>query len=183
MRMAAHSRARWALAGVSFAESSFFPIPPDVMLLPMVLADPKRAWQIAAICSIASVAGGFFGYAIGYFLFETIGQWVINFYGLQQAFAQFQEWFNVWGVWVILAKGLTPIPYKIVTIASGAVHFDLLAFGITSLVTRAGRFFLVAALLKFFGPPIREFVEKRLTLVTTLFLIAVVGGFVALRYL
>ena len=145
MRMAAHPRARWALAGVSFAESSFFPIPPDVMLLPMVLADPKRAWQIAAICSISSVIGGFFGYAIGYFLFETIGQWVIHLYGLQSAFAQFQQWFNDWGVWVILAKGMTPIPYKIVTIASGAVQFDLLAFGLTSLVTRAGRFFLVAA--------------------------------------
>lgn len=181
--MAAHPRARWALAGVSFAESSIFPIPPDAMLLPMVLADPKRAWQIAAICSIASVVGGFFGYAIGYFLFETIGQWVINFYGLQSAFAQFQQWFNDWGVWVILAKGMTPIPYKIVTIASGAVHFDLLAFGLTSLVTRAGRFFLVAALLKYFGPPIREFVEKRLTLVTTVFVILVVGGFIALRYL
>jgi membrane protein YqaA with SNARE-associated domain len=183
MRMAAHPRARWVLAGVSFAESSFFPIPPDAMLLPMILANPKRAWQIAAICSAASVVGGFFGYAIGYFLFETIGQRVIEFYGLQKAFEQFHDWFNEYGAWVILIKGLTPIPYKIVTIASGAVHFDLLVFGITSLITRAGRFFLVAALLKVFGPPIREFVEKRLTLVTTIFVVFLFGGLVALKYL
>lgn len=108
---------------------------------------------------------------------------MIEFYGLQKAFAQFHDWFNEYGAWVILIKGLTPIPYKIVTIASGAVHFDLLVFGITSLITRAGRFFLVAALLKIFGPPIREFVEKRLTLVTTLFVVFLVGGFIALKYL
>lgn len=183
MRMAAHPRARWVLAGVSFAESSFFPIPPDAMLLPMMLAEPKRAWQIAAICSAASVIGGFFGYAIGYFLFETIGRWVIDFYGLQRAFAEFHDWFNEYGAWVILVKGLTPIPYKIVTIASGAVHFDLFMFGITSLITRAGRFFLLAVLLRIYGPSIREFIEKRLTLVTTGFVVLVVGGFVALKYL
>ena len=181
--MAAHPKARWVLAGVSFAESSFFPIPPDAMLLPMMLADPKRAWQIAAICSATSVIGGFFGYAIGYFLFETIGRWVIDFYGLQRAFAEFHDWFNEYGAWVILVKGLTPIPYKIVTIASGAVHFDLFMFGITSLITRAGRFFMLAVLLRIYGPSIREFIEKRLTLVTTAFVVLVVGGFLALKYL
>lgn len=181
--MAAHRRARWVLAAVSFAESSFFPIPPDAMLVPMVLADPKRAWSLAAICSIASVIGGFFGYAIGYFLFETLGQRVIEFYGLQAGFHDFQERFREWGTWIILVKGLTPIPYKLVTIASGAAHFDLLAFGLASLITRAGRFFLVAALLKAFGPPLREFVERYLTLVTTGFVLLVIGGFVALRYL
>jgi membrane protein YqaA with SNARE-associated domain len=183
MRMAAHPRARWVLAAVSFTESSFFPIPPDAMLVPMILADPKRAWSIAAICTVASVIGGFFGYAIGYFLFETVGQWVIQLYGLQKGFAEFEQKFNEWGLWIILIKGLTPIPYKLITIASGAVKFDLLVFGLASVVTRAGRFFLVAALLKVFGPPVREFVEKRLTLVTTAFLVAVIGGFVVLRYL
>lgn len=181
--MAAHRRANWVLAAVSFTESSFFPIPPDAMLVPMILANPKRAWSIAAVCTVASVIGGFFGYAIGYFLFETAGQWVINFYGLQSGFAEFEQKFNEWGLWIILIKGLTPIPYKLVTIASGAVKFDLLVFGLASLVTRAGRFFLVAALLRIFGPPVRVFVEKHLTLVTTGFVVLVVGGFFLLRYL
>jgi membrane protein YqaA with SNARE-associated domain len=182
MRMAAHRRASWALAAVSFTESSFFPIPPDAMLIPMVLASPKRAWWFATVCTIASVLGGFFGYAIGYFLFETIGQWVINLYGLQAGFAEFQQRFNEWGTWIILIKGLTPIPYKLITIASGAAHFDLAAFALASFVTRAARFFLVAALLRWLGPPVRVFVEKHLTLVTTAFVVLVIGGFAALRY-
>lgn len=173
----------WILAAVSFAESSFFPIPPDIMLIPMVLANPKRAWLFAGVCTIASVLGGFLGYAIGYFLLETVGHWVINTYGLQHAFENFQQQFNEWGLWVILIKGLTPIPYKIVTIASGAVHFDLLTFGLASLVTRGGRFFLVAGLLYVVGEPVREFVEKRLTLVTTAFVLIIVGGFVAFAYI
>jgi membrane protein YqaA with SNARE-associated domain len=183
MRMAAHPKARWVLAGVSFAESSFFPIPPDPMLAAMVIAKPKQAWLIAAICSVASVAGGYLGYAIGYFLMATVGQWVVDFYGLQSSFAQFERWYDEWGVWVILIKGLLPIPYKVVTITSGAVHFDLIAFGITSLITRAGRFFLVAALFKIYGEPIRVFVEKHLTVVTTGLAVVIVGGFVALKYL
>jgi membrane protein YqaA with SNARE-associated domain len=183
MRMAAHRQAPWVLAVVSFAESSFFPIPPDPMLAAMAIANPKRAWAFAAICSVASVAGGYLGYAIGYFLIETIGKWVIELYGLQSGFARFQHWYDEWGVWVILVKGLLPIPYKIVTITSGAVQFDLLAFGITSLITRAGRFFLVAALFKIFGPSIQNFVEKHLTLVTTALAVLLVGGFVALKYL
>jgi membrane protein YqaA with SNARE-associated domain len=183
MRMAAHRQAPWVLAVVSFAESSFFPIPPDPMLAAMAIAKPKRAWVFAAICSVASVAGGYLGYAIGYFLIETIGKWVIDLYGLQSGFAQFRHWYDEWGVWVILVKGLLPIPYKIVTITSGAVQFDILAFGITSLITRAGRFFLVAALFKVFGPSIQHFVEKHLTLVTTALAVLLVGGFVALKYL
>lgn len=183
MRMAAHPRARWALGTVSFTESSFFPIPPDAMLVPMVLAKPNRAWSLAGICTVTSVIGGFFGYAIGYFLFETIGQRVIDVYGLQANFEEFQQRFNEWGMWIILIKGLTPIPYKLITIASGVAHFDLVVFGLASLVTRAGRFYLVAALLKLFGPPLREFVERYLTLVTTAFLVLLVGGFVAIRYL
>lgn len=181
--MAAHPRARTALAAVSFAESSFFPIPPDVMLIPMILADPKRAWRIAAICTVASVLGGFFGYAIGYFLFETVGQAVISFYGLQEGFVEFQRRFNESGEIIVVVGGLTPFPYKVVTIASGVTQFDLVAFGLTSLVARGSRFFLVAALLRVFGPPIRDFIERRLTLVTTVFVILLVGGFLAIRYL
>jgi membrane protein YqaA with SNARE-associated domain len=172
----------WILAAVSFAESSFFPIPPDIMLIPMVLANRQRAWLFAGVCTIASVLGGFLGYAIGYFLFETAGKRVIDFYHLQHAFENFQQQFQEWGMWVILIKGLTPIPYKIVTIASGAAHFNLLTFGIASAITRGGRFFLVSGLLYVVGEPVREFVEKRLTLVTTAFVLIIVGGFVALAY-
>lgn len=183
LRLAEHPRALWALAVVSFVESSFFPIPPDAMLLPMVLAQRAKAWLIAGVCTIASVAGGFLGYAIGYYLFETAGKWVIELYGLQQGFADYQAQFNEWGLWIILIKGLTPIPYKIVTIASGAAHFDLLTFGLASIVTRGARFYLVAGLLYFFGEPIRSFVEKHLTLVTTGFVVIVLAGFVAVAYL
>ena len=172
---------KW-LAVISFAESSFFPIPPDAMIVPRVLARPERAWRIALICTIASVIGGFFGYAIGYFLFETIGRPIVDFYGYQAAFDKFQHQFQEWGLWIILIKGMTPIPYKIVTIASGVAHFDLLVFAVASLVTRATRFFLVAALLKVFGPPLRTFIERYLTLVTTALLLLIVGGFVALKY-
>jgi len=172
---------KW-LAIVSFTESSFFPIPPDAMIVPMVLARPERAWRIAFICTIASVVGGFFGYAIGYFLFETVGRPIVDLYGYQAAFDKFQHQFQEWGLWIILIKGMTPIPYKIVTIASGVAHFDLLVFAAASLVTRAARFFLVAALLKVFGPPLRTFIERYLTLVTTALLLLIVGGFVALKY-
>jgi len=183
IRMSEHRKSLWVLAGVSFAESSFFPIPPDVMLIPMILANRARAWLIASVCTIASVVGGFFGYAIGFFFFETIGKWVIDLYGLQNGFAQYQDQFNEWGLWIILIKGLTPIPYKIVTIASGAAHFNLLVFALASVVTRGARFFLVATLLYFFGEPIRSFIERRLTLVTTAFVAIIVAGFVAVAYL
>jgi len=181
--LAARPHAVRALAVVSFAESSFFPIPPDVLLIPVVLAQRARAWFIAGVCTIASVLGGLAGYAIGFFLFETVGQWVINLYGLQEKAAQFQEFYDQWGLWVILIKGLTPIPFKLVTIVSGAAHFDLLTFFIASIITRGGRFYMVAALLKYFGPPIQAFVEKRLTLVFTVFLACLIGGFVALKYI
>ncbi|MBI3706514.1 MAG: DedA family protein [Proteobacteria bacterium] len=182
MRLAAHPRALWALAAVSFAESSFFPIPPDALIIPMVLARPAQAWRIALVCTAASVIGGFFGYAIGYFLFETIGRHVLAFYGYSAAFAEFQAKFNEWGIWIILIKGLTPIPYKLITIASGLAKFDLAIFGVASLATRGVRFFLVAGLLRIFGPPIRDFIERRLTLVTTVFAVSLVGGFLVLRY-
>jgi membrane protein YqaA with SNARE-associated domain len=183
IRLAGHPRAIPILGVISFLESSVFPIPPDVMLIPMVLANRDKAFRIALVCTVCSVLGGLLGYAIGYYFFETIGEWVVRTYGLQSGLATFRAGFAEYGIWIILIKGLTPIPYKLVTIASGAAHFDLFTFVWASIVTRGVRFFVVSALLWKFGEPIRAFIEKRLMLVTWLFLIALVGGFIVLRYL
>ena len=172
-----------ALAAVAFAESSFFPVPPDAMLVPMALSRPERAWRLAWVCTVASVAGAVAGYAIGYYLYETIGGRIIAFYGHQQDFAAFQSAYAEWGLWIILIKGLTPIPFKLVTIASGVAAFDLPTFVLACLVTRGARFFLVAMILNRFGEPIREFLEKYLTLAATLLIVLVVGGILASRYL
>ena len=183
MRQASGPYAERALALVAFLESSIFPIPPDAMLVPMVLARPERAWRIALVATAGSVVGGLAGYAIGHFLFESLGEWIIRVYGLGGKFEQFRATWNEWGVWIILIKGLTPIPYKLVTIASGVAGFSLPLFIVTSIVTRGLRFMMVAALLRWFGAPIRRFIEERLTLVTTGFAAMIVLGFVALRYL
>jgi membrane protein YqaA with SNARE-associated domain len=183
MRMATHRKAPQALFWVSFAESSAFPVPPDAMLIPMVLADRSRAWYYASVATLASVLGGIVGYAIGYFLYETLGVWLINAYGLASQFEAYRAAYNEWGLWIILIKGLTPIPYKLVTIASGAAAFNVWVFVAASIVTRGARFFMVAALLYWFGEPIRELIERRLTLLTTAFVVMLVGGFVVIRYL
>ncbi len=183
MRQAAGRHALPALAVVSFAESSFFPIPPDVMLIPMVLARPDRVWLIAGVCTAASVVGGILGYAIGYFLFATFGKIIIDFYHMQAGFDEYQKMFAEYGLWIILIKGATPIPYKLVTIASGVAKFDFLVFMAASIVTRGVRFFAVAALLWKYGAPIREFIDKRLTILGWAFLIVLIGGFVAVRYI
>jgi membrane protein YqaA with SNARE-associated domain len=183
MRAARHDGAPQALFWVSFIESSFFPIPPDVMLVPMVLANRAKAWTFATIATVGSVIGGAFGYAIGYFLFEQVGLPILTFYGKAESFSQFAAWFNEWSVWIIVIKGMTPFPYKVLTITAGATHMPLLSFMAASVVARAMRFFLVAGLLYFFGEPIREFIEKRLSLVTTVFVVLLVGGFLALKFL
>jgi membrane protein YqaA with SNARE-associated domain len=183
MGLAASDRAPAALFWVSFVESSFFPIPPDVMLIPMVIAQRHRAWLIAGVCTIASVMGAMLGYAIGFYLFETIGMWVIHLYGLEDKVAQFKVFYDQYGLMVILVKGLTPIPFKLITIMSGAMQFNFLTFVAACIVTRGFRFFIVAALLRLFGEPIREFIEKRLTFVFLLFLALLVGGFVVVAYL
>ena len=183
LALSAHPRApRW-LAVVSFAESSVFPIPPDAMLIPMCLARPDRAWRYAAICTIASVLGGIAGYAIGLWLFEALAEPVLRAYGHADALLRFEGWFQQWGTMVILIKGLTPIPYKIVTIAAGAAKFDFAIFVAASVATRGARFFLLAWLIRQFGPPVREFIERRLTLVTSGAAAGIVLGFVALRFL
>jgi membrane protein YqaA with SNARE-associated domain len=172
-----------ALALVAFAESSFFPLPPDLLLIPMILARPRRAFLLAGVCTLMSVTGGFLGYAIGYFLFDAIGRPILEFYHAMDRYEVLKAGFAHWGVWIIIIKGLTPIPYKLVTIASGVVQFPIVPFAFASLVSRSLRFFLLAALLWRFGEPVREFIERRLMLVTSLFALALVGGFAVLRYL
>ena len=180
MALAASRHAPLWLAIVSFAESSFFPAPPDLMLGPMVLAKPEHAWRNAAICTVASVAGGVVGYGIGLFL-EPVGRGLLAVMGHAEGLEVFQAWFDQWGLWVILIKGLTPIPYKLVTIASGLAEFNFGVFVAASVATRGARFFLVAALLKAFGPPIQAFVEERLTLVTSLVALLIVGAVVVVK--
>jgi len=182
MRLAGHPQAPWWLALIAFLESSVFPIPPDVLLIPLVLADRARAFRYAAICTLASVIGGWLGYAIGYWLFEAVGRQIIAFYHLGDQFAAFRDTFNQYGLWIILAKGATPFPYKLITITAGVTHFDLATFSVASVLTRGARFFLLAALLWYFGAPIRHFIERYLTWVTTGFLVALVGGFLLLRF-
>lgn len=184
MRLAAHPRAAYALGAVSFAESSFFPIPPDVLLIPMVISDRQRAWRLATICTVTSVAGAMAGYFIGAALFDVLALPLLSLYGYAEKFASFAEIYNQWGVWIVLlAGGLTPIPFKVITIASGATGLDFFTFVLFSLLARGSRFFTVAGLLYWFGPPIRDFIEKRLGLVFTVGMVALIGGFVALKFL
>lgn len=183
MKMASHKHADRVLFGVSFLESSVFPIPPDVMLMPMVLAQRHRAFIIAGICTVASILGGCLGYALGFYLYDWVGSHIVEFYHLEEPFANSEIWFQENGAWIVLLKGLTPVPYKLVTIAAGVFRLDPLDFIVASIVSRGGRFFGLAALFWKFGEPIREFVEKYLTLLTTLFAVLLVGGFVVVKYL
>ena len=182
MRLGASRHAVWALAAVAFVESSFFPIPPDVLLIPMILAARTQAWRLAAICTLASVAGGYFGYLIGLTLFEAVGEPVIAFYQMEQAFESFTAQYNELGAWIVFTFGVTPFPYKVVTIASGVTQLDPAVFGITSLGARGLRFFLVAALIWYFGPPIRRFVERYLGWVALAFVVLLIGGFVLIKF-
>lgn len=177
LRQAEGPYATWTLFAIAFAESSFFPIPPDALLLPLALADRQKAWRFALICTVGSVLGALLGYAIGSLLYESLGQWIIQAYNLQDAFARFHDQFNAWGVWIILGKGLTPIPFKLVTIASGVANLSLAAFIPACILTRGTRFFLVAWLLRRYGEPIRTFVEKYLTWVALGLLVVIVLGF------
>jgi membrane protein YqaA with SNARE-associated domain len=174
--------ALWVLGAVSFAESSFFPVPPDIMLLPMSRARPRRALLFATWCTIASVAGGMLGYAIGAVLYDSVGHWLISLYGLGDKVEAFRAGYAEWGAWIILLKGLTPIPYKLVTITSGFAGYNIWLFVLCSIVARGGRFFAVAVLLNRYGDPIRAEIEKRLGLwVAVLVLVLVLGFVVAFR--
>lgn len=183
LRLAQHRHAVRSLAVVSFCESSFFPIPPDVVLVPVILQNRERAYGIAAICTVASVLGAVLGYAIGYFLYESLGQWLIRVYGMGDRIGEFQRWYADWGAAIILVKGLTPIPFKLVTIASGLAKFNFGIFLLTAAITRGFRFFLIAFLLKRYGAPVQAFIEKRLNLIGIAVLVAVVGGFAAVAWL
>ena len=170
--------ALWILAAVSFAESSFFPVPPDVMLAPMSLAQPKRAWVFAGVCTVASVLGGMLGYAIGALLYDSVGHWVIDFYHMGGKVEAFRESYARWGAVIILLKGLTPIPYKLVTITSGFAGYNIWLFILFSVITRGARFFIEAVVLNRWGDWIRERIERHLALWVTLFLVALVLGFI-----
>jgi membrane protein YqaA with SNARE-associated domain len=182
MRLAERRDATVALALVSFIESSVFPIPPDVLLIPMVLANRAKAWWLAFVCTVASVAGGLAGYVIGAFLYEAVAEPILQLYGYLEKFDEFAAWYNSWGAWAVLFAGITPFPFKVITIASGATKLSLAVFLVASVIARGIRFFAVAGLLYAFGPPIRSFIEERLGLMFTLFMVLLVGGFVAARY-
>jgi membrane protein YqaA with SNARE-associated domain len=182
LALAGSPHAPWWLAAAAFAEASVFPIPPDALLIPMVIARRDRAWLLAAVCTAASVAGGALGYLIGDVLLNQLALPLLRLYHYEASFARFQQMYAEYGLWVILIKGLTPIPYKLVTIASGAAHFSFPLFMVASLLTRGARFFLVAGLLYRFGAPVQQFVERRLTLVSSLAAAGIVAGFLVLRF-
>jgi membrane protein YqaA with SNARE-associated domain len=181
LKAADSPRAFWICCMVAFAESSFFPLPPDLIMIPMGMSNRKIVFKLALYLTFFSVVGGFLGYAIGYYLFGTIGAWIIETYHLQTAMDKFQQDFAHYGFWIIALKGLTPIPYKLVTIASGVAKFDLLQFGIASLIARGFRFFLLATLLWFFGPMAKPYIEKYLGIVMAIILGGIVFGFVIVK--
>lgn len=181
MNLAAHPQAIWWLALIAFCESSFFPIPQDIMMIPMILAAREKAFKIAAVATVASVTGGMAGYAIGAGLYETIGLKIIEFYGYAAKFSEFQSWYQDAGEWIVAAGAFTPIPYKVITIASGVAEMDFASFTGISVIGRGGRFFMLAALLFWFGAPIRNLIERHFGLMTTAFFVLVVGGFFALK--
>ena len=183
MNLAGHRHAEPALAGVAFIESSVFPIPPDVMLMPMAYAHPHRAFRYALVATIASVLGGLAGYAIGFFLFETVGRAILELYGFTGEFEDFAVRYNEHGAAIVFFAGLTPFPFKVITIASGVTALNLVSFVLASIAARGLRFFLVCGLIYWFGPPVRGFIERHLGLMTLLFGVLLVGGFVVAGYL
>lgn len=183
LSLAQSPHALWALAFVAFLESSVFPIPPDVIMIPMIIARPNRAFLIAGVALVASVLGGLLGYYIGAGLFDAIGQPIIDFYGKSDAALEFNERFKEWGAWVVLMAGITPFPFKVITIMSGWTGLNLGVFILSSIVARGLRFYIVAALLWKFGAPIRDFIERRLGLMFTLFLVLLFGGFYLVKYI
>ncbi|UKJ73017.1 YqaA family protein [Azospirillum brasilense] len=182
LKLSARKDAVWWMSAVSFAESSFFPLPPDVMLVPMCLAEPKKLWRYTNICALASLIGGLFGYAVGFYLFESVGRLIIDFYNAQDSFQRFQDMFAEFGPWFLILKGITPIPYKLLTITAGFAHLDLTVFILCSIVARFSRFYMIAILLHFYGPQVRDIIEKRLMLVTTVLLVIIIGGLLSFKF-
>lgn len=182
LSLAQSPQALWALAFIAFIESSVFPIPPDILMIPLIIARPREAFKIAGIATLASVAGGLLGYWIGYGVFETIGRPVLEFYGKDAYFDEFNAKYKEWGAWAVLIAGVTPFPYKVITILSGATSLSLPVFILASVAARALRFFVVATLLWKFGEPIRDFIERRLGLVFAALMVLLVGGFAVLKF-
>lgn len=182
LRLTARKDAAWWMAGISFAESSFFPLPPDIMLVPMCLAEPKKLWRYTNICALASLIGGLLGYALGFYLFESVGRYIIDFYNAQESFQRFQDMFDEFGPWFLILKGITPIPYKLLTITAGFAHLDLTVFFLCSIVARFSRFYMIAILLHFYGPQVRDLIEKRMMLVATILLVIIVGGLLSFKF-
>ncbi len=183
MAQANTPRALVTLAFISFIESSIFPIPPDILLIPMILAAREKAWKIAAVCTVSSVLGGIAGYAIGMFLFDQLATPILSFYGYMEKFTVFQSQYNEWGAWIVFGAGVTPFPYKVITIASGMTGLNLAIFMVASVLARGLRFFLIAALLWKFGPPIRRLIEEHLGKLATAFFVLLLGSFIALKFL
>jgi membrane protein YqaA with SNARE-associated domain len=182
LNYAEHPHAIWVLSAVSFTESSFFPIPPDFLYLAMLIADRTKAWKLATVCTLSSVLGGILGYYIGYGLYETVGKMIIETYGLTNTFAGFKEGFDKWGFWIVAAKGLTPIPYKIVTIASGIANMNLGNFILASIIARGMRFFAIGAIIYFCGPGLRDYIQKNIEWLSTVTLGAIIIGFLIVIY-
>ncbi len=183
LELAGHRHAMWALALVAFVESSVFPIPPDLLIIPMVLAAPAQAWRIAMVTTLASVLGGLLGYGIGAGLYEAVGEPILALYGYEEKFAAFSDSYNEWGALIVFTAGFSPLPYKIFTIASGVTELNLAVFLVASLVSRGARFFLVAGLLWYFGEPVRRFIENNLPALALAFCVLLLAGFLAVRYL
>ncbi len=183
MSLAAHPNALWALAFIAFIESSVFPIPPDLIMIPMIIAAPNRAFLIAGVCLAASVLGGLLGYAIGALAFDWLGQPILEALGKADRMAEFNQRFNDLGFWAVLGAGITPFPYKVITIMSGWTGMSLGTFIVTSIIARGLRFFIIAGLLWKFGEPIKDFIEKRLGLVFIVLLILLIGGFYMVKFI
>jgi membrane protein YqaA with SNARE-associated domain len=172
-----------ALFLLAFAESSFFPIPPDVLLIALALGAPAAWWRVGAICTLGSVLGGVLGYVIGMFLMDGVGMKIIDFYHAHAYYEQVQAWYRQYDAWIVFVAAFTPIPYKVFTIASGAFHMNLLAFAAVSLVGRGARFFLVAGLLRIAGERMKRFIDKYFDLLAVLFVVLLIGGFALIKYL
>jgi len=183
MNFAANHNAMWVLFLIAFVESSIFPIPPDILVIPMILANREKAWKVAGVCTVASVLGGMAGYGIGYFLYESVGKPILDMYGKADKFAEFKDLYNAWGAWVVGMAGMTPFPYKVITIASGVTRLDFPTFILASVLSRGARFFIEALLLWYFGDPIRDFVERYLGWLVMGGFIVLFGGFVLLKFL
>jgi len=181
LRWSSSPNAMYWLFLVAFAESSFFPIPPDIMLIPMILATPNKAWKIASLATVASLIGGYFGYAIGVFAFDMIAEPILEFYNALDKFHTFENYYHQYGAWIVFGAGITPFPYKIITIASGVVHLDLAVFTVASILARGMRFFVVAWLLKKYGEPMKYFIDKHLGKLSVLFLVLLIAGFAAIK--